>query len=218
MKHRLHIVSHFEYEAKKLSEAYPDLVLQRAQNGWFKVTGEIEIDKDTRYTVRLDVHPKYPDVEPILTCAKNEVPREIDRHVYSDGTACLCVSGEIRKYWPIGSDLSAFISGLVKPFFIGQFYYDKFGSWPDTGQRPHGRPGIVEAYQEILSELGRPTDSQIDAVLCLLARKNTPKGHELCPCDNRQRLRYCHRELILKLRKAIPPRNAKIDLSILRIG
>ena len=33
----------------------------------------------------------------------------------------------------------------------------------------------------------------------LLARKNRPKGHEICPCGSGERLRNFHRELLYSI-------------------
>jgi hypothetical protein len=37
----------------------------------------------------------------------------------------------------------------------------------------------------------------------LLARKNRPKGHEICPCGSGERLRNCHRELLYSIREKV---------------
>lgn len=217
MKHRLQNSEFFEQEASRLAEAYPKLTLQRSDKGWYIVLGTMEIVSEVSYSIRLLIPPKYPDEAPILRCDAREIPWDLDRHVYlKNGIACLCVAGELRIHWPLGSDLRDFLDKLVKPFLVGQFYFNKHGCWPDTGQRDHGPAGIIQAYSEILSEIPNITEQQIQRFLVILSRKNHPGGHELCPCGSGQRLRHCHRDMVLRFRQKISIDHAAFDLSILQ--
>lgn len=202
-----------EVEGERLSAAFPDLVMTVHCDDTGIVSGRLSVAEDIDYTVQMLVPVEYPKMEPILICKQDEIPWKIDRHVYEkNGVACLCSRSETRIHWPWGSDITAFISKLVHPFFVGQFYYDAHGKWPPTGERSHGKEGILEAFCELLSELGNASESQIESFLRLLARKNTPHGHESCPCGSGKRLRDCHKDLILQLRTCIDPRHAALDL------
>ena len=202
-----------DLEKARLSAAYPDLVMAVHSDGSGMVTGRLDVAEDICYTVQLFIPAEYPRHEPILFCKPEEVPWKIHRHVYErNGVACLCSRSETRIHWPWGSDITSFVSKLVHPFFVGQFYYDTHGSWPPTGERAHGKEGILETFRELLSELGNPSESQIKEFLLLLVRKNEPQGHESCPCGSGKRLRNCHREMMLHLRSCIDPRHATRDL------
>lgn len=204
----------FQRESRRLADHYPELVLEPWDEGWARVTGSIEIVPEIRYTLLLLVRPGYPDEEPVLICQRDEIPWEIDRHVYErNGVACLCVRSETRKHWPWGSNLTDFLDKLVVPFFKGQNYYDSHGHWPPSGERSHGKPGIIEAYTEILSDLDDPTVKPIHDFLRLLARENPPKGHESCPCGSGKKLRHCHQALLTRLRETIAPHHAALDLA-----
>jgi len=203
-----------DLEKAQLSAAYPDLVMAMHSDGSGIVTGRLRVAEDIGYTVQLFVPIEYPRREPILVCKREEVPWKIDRHVYEkNGVACLCSRSETRIHWPWGSDITSFFFKLVHPFFVGQFYYDTHGSWPPTGERAHGKEGILETFRELLSELGSPSETQIDRFLQLLARKNAPQGHETCPCGSGKRLRKCHLDLMHHLRSHIDPIHAAIDLN-----
>ena len=198
-------------ERNCLEEAYPDLFLDgsRAQA---VVKGVMNVIGDVGYGVNLLIPDRYPQGIPIQRCDPKEIPWDIDRHVYpGTGVACLCVPSEYRFHWPHGSNLADFLRDLVQPFFVGQAYYQAHGRWPAGAERSHGREGVIEAYRDILSPLGRVTPETIQRVVELLLRKNHPKGHETCPCGSRKRLRHCHRDLLATLRRQIDPRHAESD-------
>lgn len=202
-----------EEEGRLLSSTFPSLRLDLVPDGRGIVTGHVEVADGVAYTVEMLVPTDYPDYEPILIVDPVEIPWKIDRHVFEkSGRACLCARSETRVHWPRGSNLTEFVARLVVPFFIGQFYYDTHGNWPPTGERSHGRAGIIEAFVDLLPELANVDVRQIENVVRLLARKNDPKGHELCPCGNGKRLRKCHRQMIARLRACVDPRHAALDL------
>ncbi len=96
-------------------------------------------------------------------------------------------------------NIVAFLDAIVAPFLAWQVYYDTYGCPPEWGQRSHGKQGIVEFYAEIL---GLEANVNIQGFLILLARKNTPGGHEICPCGSGRRLRNCHIEVVMKCKAA----------------
>lgn len=202
-----------EREGKKLAETYPGLKLELGSDCSGLITGRLEVSQGVSYTVTMLVPSSYPAHEPILKCDPNEIPWKLHRHVYEKyGTACLCARSETRIHWPWGANLTDFFTKLVHPFFVGQFYYDTHGKWPPTGERSHGKAGIIETFVELLQEFGEANEKQIKAVLRLLARKSSAKGHEICPCGSGKKLRNCHKDLIRRLRRSIDPRHARLDL------
>jgi len=60
--------------------------------------------------------------------------------------------------------------------------------------------GVIEYYGESLGINNRQSAVEF---MKLLARKNRPKGHEICPCGSGERLRNCHRELLYSTREKI---------------
>ena len=169
------------------------------------------------FTIDLEIPGNYPRGIPRLWCNRQEIPWEIGRHVCANGLACLCVSTEYRKHWPPGSDLTDFLDTLVRPYLIGQAYFQDHGHWPTGHERSHGLAGTIEAYQDLLAPLGAVTRPVIVNFAGLLARPNHPKGHEPCPCGSGQRLRNCHRSLLMNLRRMVDPEHAKADWEFLRL-
>lgn len=174
------------------------------------------LDSERGYSVNLEVPRNYPQGIPKLWCDRAQIPWEIDRHVYPDGHACLCVAGEYRKHWPPGSDLTDFLTKLVRPFLVGQAYYQDHGHWPPGCERSHGVGGIIEAYQEMLGPVGALEVPVIEDWVRLLARRGHPKGHEACPCGSGRKLRNCHRDFLKTLRNVVDPDHAKQDWNLLR--
>ncbi len=196
-------------EQERLATTFPDLTLDTSKHP-AKVTGTIWLDPEIGYRMNLIVPANYPADIPYLICDRKEIPWEIDRHVFSSGRACLCVNSEYRKRWLPGSDLTDFIERLVKPFFIGQVYYNAYGHWPPDWERSHDR-GIIEAYKEFLAPIGSPSIDTIKGFMSLLARPDYPGYKEKCPCGSGKYLQNCHRKLFVELRNTIDPAHARMD-------
>lgn len=173
------------------------------------------VHADLGFSIDLEVPRNYPQGVPKLWCSPQEIPWIADRHVFEDGLACLCVSSEYRTHWPPGSDLTDFLGTLVRPYLVGQAYYQVHGRWPDGHERSHGPKGIVEAYQDLLAPLGPVTQPVAANFARLLARPKQPTAHEPCPCGSGQRLLNCHQSLLMSLRRKIDPEHAKADLEFL---
>lgn len=196
-----------------LASVFPHLSLHVDNEGGVWVRGIIGVTPEVGYSVDLWLPEDFPGTEPALFCDPAEIPWLVDRHVFEqNGKACLCARSETRLHWPWGSDLRSFLEALVVPWLTCQFYYDTHGCWPPTGERSHGKPGIIEAYTEILEPVGEVNESVIRQFMLLLARKNVPRGHELCPCGSGLKLRNCHREFFFNLRSRIDPRHVRLDL------
>lgn len=202
-----------QWELHELTERFSSLRFElRPDEKSALVSGVLNVESDIGYTVKLEVPENYPRGIPLLYCEASEIPWELDRHVIaSTGVGCLCVRSEYRLHWPEGSGLSDFIERLVRPFFVGQFYYETHGCWPSTGERSHGYTGIVEAYVDLCAPLGDTSLETVSRVMRLLTRKNDPQGHEMCPCGSGRSLRRCHRDVVAKLRRHVRPQDAATD-------
>jgi hypothetical protein len=174
--------------------------------------------RQIEYGVVLVLPSNYPKRPPAMFCNDPRLPiGNIDRHIMSDGRACLGVHGEISMRWLLSSTIVGFLESFVAPFLAWQAYYDAYQKAPPWGERSHFAQGVLEFYGEIL---GRPADSSVIGFIRLLARENRPKGHELCPCNSGERLRNCriHRDLLYELRERLPWQEAAHDLEVLEQG
>lgn len=149
---------------------------------------------DVEYSFTLWLPGNYPKSPPIMFCNDAKLPLSVlDRHILSDGQACLELRPEIRRRWPPGSNLVDFLVNLVEPFLSWQTYYDAFGEPPEWGERAHGKESILDYYTKLL---GIAKNENLPGFMKLLTRKNRPKGHELCPCNSGLKIRHCHRDSI----------------------
>lgn len=175
-----------------------------------------EMDQSIEYKIAVVFPEKYPRQIPILVCDDPKLPiGEIDRHIMSDGSCCLGVHSDINSRWTERDNITSFLETFAAPFLAWQAYYDEFKTAPPWGERSHAGEGILEFYAELL---GVRTDSTVLGFMQLLARKNTPKGHEPCPCNSGKRLRNCHRELIYAVRKRVSWINVAQDLETFKEG
>ena len=77
---------------------------------------------------------------------------------------------------------------------------------------------FVVARRMYAELLGRTSDPSIVGFMKLLARKNSPKGHERCPCNSGKRLRDCHRDLLHEARERVSWQDVAQDLRLLVQG
>jgi hypothetical protein len=164
------------------------------------------------YRIALVTPPDYPDRPPMMFGDDPKLPMcDIDRHILPNCRACLGVYAEVTMHWKRGSNLVDFLKILVEPFLAWQAYYDAHGEEPPWGARPHGKPGTLQFYEELWGK-PLPEGFDVERFISLLARKESPKGHEICPCGSGKRLRECHRALILDRWNQLDQRNVLSDL------
>ena len=153
------------------------------------------------YGICILLPDRYPKQLPVLFCNDPKLPIDnIDRHILSDGSACLGVYTDLMTRWSMKSDIANFLENFAAPFLVWQVYYDAHRKPPSWGQRSHFADGIIEYYAELL---GLNKRKSVIEFMKLLARKNRPKGHERCPCGSGKRLRNCHRELLYSIREKV---------------
>jgi len=153
------------------------------------------------YGIFIFMPNNYPKQVPNLFCNDPKLPiGDIDRHIMADGSACLGVYADIMTRWFLKPDIVNFLENFVAPFLVWQAYYDAHQKPPPWGERSHFADGIIEYYAELLC---MEKYQLVVEFMKLLARKNRPKGHEICPCGSGERLRNCHRELLYITRENV---------------
>jgi len=166
-----------------------------------------------RFRLSATVPGEYPKAVPVVRETGGRIPWDRDRHIEPDGKACLFLEEERGVYFPVGAPLLDFFRGPVNSFFLGQLYFEEFGTWP-FGQRAHGRAGIIEFYAE---KLGTADLRTIIAAVEYLQHGEI-KGHWPCPCGNGKRLRDCHMPQLAALRRTVSPEVARRCYANLRAG
>jgi hypothetical protein len=156
-----------------------------------------------RFLIEIEFPSDFPDSVPVLREIGGRIPWNADRHVNPTGETCPIVPEE----WLVRSDrdsMRQFLDGPIRNFFLGQILVEHGKPWPFS-ERPHGTPGLLQSYRELLSA---SDDSEAIRYLDYLSRKIV-KGHWECPCGRGKRLRNCHLEKLKDLQKRITPAVAK---------
>jgi hypothetical protein len=152
-----------------------------------------------RYSIAIGFPAHYPGDLPFVREIGGRIPKTADRHVYSNGIACLFLPDERAWIWPEGSGLLEYLSGPVHNYFLSQSVFETDGVWP-FGQRAHNWRGVLEFYSEKLGTLDR------EAIVrwLMVLREREIKGHWYCPCGSGLRIRHCHLQQISELHRKIP--------------
>ncbi len=160
----------------------------------------ISIDGDEldRYQIEIELPVDFPVSVPQVREVGSKIPRILDRHVNSNGTACLFVRDKAWKYWNKNTTLIDFIKGPVYQFFLGQTYYSLNKVWP-FGHYKHGADGVAEYYYE---ELNTPRLKVVIAFLEFLAVIKVDNRLR-CYCGSQRQLKECHLNKVLSMRAHI---------------
>lgn len=191
-----------------LAAYQPELRVTR-EGGVFIVRGRYQVHEQatvprttppiSMYDIEIRVTADFPKTEPRVFETGRRIPRDIDRHMFSNGRCCVTVWEAWLATAPHVS-FAAFLTGSLHEFFLSQFWYEVNGEWP-FGEWSHGVEGLEEAYA---GALGIPHDGRLRAYLDVLCRQR-PQGRRPCPCGSGRRLRDCHRERLMALHQKIPP-------------
>jgi hypothetical protein len=205
----------FRSVAAEIDVGYHDLRVV-IENDVVYIRGSFPVKDDSgqildRFLIEIQFPDDFPNSTPILRETGGRIPWFSDRHVNRDtGEACPIVPEE----WLLRSDrasIAAFLAGPVQNFFLGQILFEHGEPWP-FGERKHGNDGLFQSYGEWV---GAKEPAKIRVYLEYLSRESL-KGHWECPCGSQQKLRNCHLEELVELRKKIPSWIAKRALQ--RLG
>lgn len=158
----------------------------------------------SEFDIEINLPAAYPSREPKVFEVGGRIPRCADRHINPDGDCCVTV----WEHWLVSTgdhSFARFLDGPVYEYFLGQYWYEKTGTWP-FGERAHGARGLEEAYAEALGI--SQNNSALTYHLRLLSQ-DWPKGHWLCPCESGRILRRCHWDEIMALHRRVRPRIAR---------
>lgn len=185
-----------------LLKVYDEFVRTEDQQGNVVVVGPYSLDavhENIRlaedFKLQMTLFADYPNSLPRV----KEVSRIIDRkyeHLYSDGTFCLGIHGELLLAQLENPSLVAFLDGPVRSFLYSYLFHERYQRYP-FGDRAHGMRGILEYYGEVFEE------SEPTAIVRLLSAVCSAKyrGHLPCPCGSGLIARKCHGSTILELKK-----------------
>ncbi len=151
------------------------------------------------FIIEIELPKNFPRQLPIVREIGERIPRIADRHMFTNGVACLFVQEDWWLSHPNGYSLLEFLGGPVRNFFVGQSMVELRLGWP-LGERAHGIRGILECYAELT---GAPNLEIAEGYLQLLARDKF-NGRLACPCGSGKMIRHCHLPMLLNLHFKIP--------------
>lgn len=158
-----------------------------------------------RYEIEIEFPHDYDRQLAIVRETGGRIPRIDDRHVNSDGTACLYLEDEFWYDYPEGVDFETFLGGIVSSFFQAQRYYELEGRWL-YGERAHHLLGLLDFYHEVLGKVALPV---IIRLLGDVAGNGRGHRNRSCPCGSGKKLRHCHQEALRKLKDSLPKELAR---------
>lgn len=193
-----------------LSQVYSGLHLQFRRQSPL-VVGELtfrarrgEIEIHDSYSIEIAVKD-FPLLPPAVTEVGGRIPRDVDHHVYSDGTLCLGPPVEVLRRFKRNPTLSDYIEDLVVPGLYWHSYNERH---PEEllPAYSHGSRGIAEyraetdlaaAYGEILGV----REWSVVLRLIELACAETVEYRRPCPCASGKTLAACHGTVLRGLRE-----------------
>lgn len=196
-----------------LATEQPELKLVNADQrellrGRYRVNHDGEVLD--RFEVEILIAPRRQDELPLVRETAGRIPRTPDRHMNdADGAACVTLPEAYFLASGGTFDLVNFLEGEVRSFFLAQALVERGDPWPH-GEWAHGDSGRGEFFNEIL---GTSDTQRVKAYLRVLSHAS-PRGHWLCPCGSRRKLRDCCRDRIDDLRRSIPMGAAKLMRSL----
>ena len=187
------------------------------RDGVAVIVGDLQIEHDGKvlgsFEIEIDVPFDGPETAmPVVREVGGRIPREPARHIDDDrGTACL--EAPVSYWWkhPEGLNLREFIDGPVRAYFYGQCVVEATGTWPDTGEWPHGAEGLEAAYRELLGLSG----SALVRCLLKLARHGKIPRQWRCPCGSGKRSSRCHGGTLNELAKRVPKAQLEKDICVI---
>lgn len=184
---------------RQLRSSYPTLHAF-IEDGVCMVRGSYPVmDADKlvdRYDLEIALPSDYPASLPRVWEIGGRIPRDPDRHVFSD-VGCLCLGVPLALWMQLKGDfsLSTILDIPVRNFLIGNSLVERGEPWPH-GDRSHGADGVLEFYGDLLGT----SDPMTIAKFLLSLVNEKVRGHWSCPCGSGKIIRNCHREEVEGLR------------------
>jgi hypothetical protein len=175
---------------------YPGMSLAPSRGGGIILRGEFlfsvlsEDGGEVRqsYELEISVPRGFPEELPRVTETGGRIPRDVDYHVFTDGSLCLGSSLRLLKVMRSRPDLVGWAGNCLVPYLHAMSHkLAPGGSFP-FGELAHGKQGIIDDYVELL---GLKERGQVVRTLELLGMKRRTANKAACPCGCGRRLGRC---------------------------
>jgi hypothetical protein len=196
-----------------VNEHYPGLVFQAdSEERLMFLEGDFILEADcgipTRIRIRIEFPADYPTSEPFAYDIASFFPRDIDRHILSDGQFCLWLPP--CSPWDEDDPDRSLLRFLdeVRVFLERQLTYDATGGkeWPGPQCR-HGKYGYLDFMLSILGD----NEEHFRALFPVILGKVSLGRNEACPCGSQLKYKRCHADRVASILRRVG-RNRLIKL------
>lgn len=150
------------------------------------------------YELAITVSKWYPDDLPKIKETGGRILRDLDHHVFSDGTLCLGSPLRLHDIAVDAPTLTTYTEQALEPYLYAVSHWEETGEWFLFGELDHGAAGLLNDYARIL-DLDDPAG--VTETLRLLGMKRRKANKRPCPCGCGDRLGVCrYNETIRELR------------------
>jgi len=175
---------------------YPGMRVQPSHKREVHLQGEFAFTADHEdgpviedvYDLAITVSEWYPDDLPAIEETGGRIPRDLDRHVFPDGSLCLGSPLRLHEIALSTPELTDYAEKALVPYLYA------ISSWEDTGERfpfgelDHGADGVLDDFGQVL---GLDDPKRVGNALQLLGIKRRKANKRLCPCGCGDRLGVC---------------------------
>jgi hypothetical protein len=178
-----------------VKQRYPKLKDTIESEAFVLLSGQLDVIDENNtlwetYDVSIAIPKSYPDGLPALFETGNKIPKEVDRHINSDGSCCLAPRAKAYKILADEVNLLAWLDKLAIPFLANQFLWDKTHKFAGK-EFSHYSQGIVEYYKELWGQL---TVKEIVDRLKIIVGREIGRN-EKCYCGSGKKFKYCHEKI-----------------------
>jgi hypothetical protein len=193
----------------ELSTHFPSLIVT-IKGRSLLLRGNLPLAIEDNTVTQYLISAEFPEIEdgfvirdPIIMELGGRIPRDIDWHIYKNGTCCLYPPEYFEINYIHGNPIRVidFINKPLRSYFVSQYVFEQKKEWP-FGAYSHGPKGILEYYQDITGVQGI---HNIRRLLQLVGHEGHIDGSLKCYCGSRK-INQCHQHFlhVLNLRKKIP--------------
>ncbi len=193
-------VREFERDFEKVLSLFPKLSYFKETNKWI-VKGELDICDSVgvywgTFEVAIYLPSSYPYCVPEVRELSNNIIRDNDWHISSNGQCCVDIEHRMLLYEKKGVNVFSFLKEKVYPYFANQIYKQNKSSYAN-GEYQHGFAGVVQYYKE---DLGIFTAKDAISILEAILNGRIPKRYEDCICGSGEKFKKCHLNSVELLR------------------
>lgn len=170
-----------------VAKKYPKLTFDPTANTLY---GSIMVDSEDFYDISIELSP-YPEYFPVVYETGERIPKEENRHIYSDsGSCCFTTNAKAQILLKtVISSLVDFMKEIVVPYFMNNSYYELNGRYFNE-EYSHGPIGVVEGYRDILQI---SDDLRIAKIMLDYLNNGKLNVHQNCYCGSGNTLLRCKR-------------------------